>query len=179
VGFSGAGAAARRGRTHDSAWEQGASVARIVGAGLDRIPGIEVLHDRRVPGSRITLDHVVIAPAGVFVVDARLAGSQLAPSELRRAARPPDRAAHGHEKVLARLGRRSRAVARLLADAPVPVAPALCLVDAQGNAPPRSFMLDGVWVGGPSALPDLVRHPGLLDAEAMRAIADRLDARLN
>ena len=33
--------------------------------------GIRLLHDRRAPGTRGNLDHVVIAPAGVFVVDAK------------------------------------------------------------------------------------------------------------
>ena len=30
-----------------------------------------MLHDRRIPGSRANIDHVVIGPAGVFVVDAK------------------------------------------------------------------------------------------------------------
>ena len=182
MGTSGAGASARREHARDSAWEQGASVAGIVRAWLDRIPGIVVLHDRRVPGSRMTLDHLAIAPAGVFVVDGKLAGRsdwhRFAPTELRRGARPADRADRGHEQVLARLATRARVVARLLADAPVPIATALCLVDSQGGEPTRSFMLDGVWVGSPPALPELVGHPGLLDVDAMRTVAARLDARL-
>ena len=49
-------------RAHE--WEQGASGERIVGARLDRIDGIEVLHDRRVPGTRATIDHIAIGPGG-------------------------------------------------------------------------------------------------------------------
>ena len=30
-----------------------------------------VLHDRRIPGSRANIDHLVISPAGVFVIDAK------------------------------------------------------------------------------------------------------------
>lgn len=33
--------------------------------------GIRVLHDRRVPGTRGNIDHLVVAPAGIFVVDAK------------------------------------------------------------------------------------------------------------
>ena len=33
--------------------------------------GIRLLHDRRVPGTRGNIDHLVVAPAGVFVVDAK------------------------------------------------------------------------------------------------------------
>src|SRR5213595_3979280 len=30
------------------------------------------LHDRRIPGSRANIDHIVIAPSGVWVIDAKL-----------------------------------------------------------------------------------------------------------
>jgi hypothetical protein len=53
------------------AWAIGAwgeeKLAEVL-AGLD---GLQVLHDRRVPGTRGNIDHIVIAPAGVFVVDPR------------------------------------------------------------------------------------------------------------
>jgi hypothetical protein len=214
VGTSGAGAFASRGRARDSAWEQGASVERIVGAWLDRIPGIEVLHDRRLVarrsrmkgetqtvgafganptrhapdraprvGATLRIDHLAISPGGVFVVDAKLSGWRLGPVELRHSTRPrpaerSERAEEEHEKLLARIATQARAVARLLADAPVPVAPALCLVDARGAEVLRSVVLDGVWVGTPPALPELLGHAGLLDGEAMRTVAARLDARL-
>jgi hypothetical protein len=35
------------------------------------VPGLQVLNDRRVRGTRGNIDHIVIAPAGVFVVDAK------------------------------------------------------------------------------------------------------------
>lgn len=42
---------------------------------LAGVSGIEVLHDRRVPRSRANIDHLVVGPAGVFVVDAKKYGS--------------------------------------------------------------------------------------------------------
>lgn len=30
-----------------------------------------MLHDRRVPDTRGNIDHIIVAPAGVFVVDAK------------------------------------------------------------------------------------------------------------
>jgi hypothetical protein len=177
VGTSGAGAFARRSRTRDSAWERGASAERIVGAWLDRIPDVEVLHDRRVTGSRMSLDHVAVVPAGVLVIDVKRSGWPFALAAPRRTLRPApgDR---GHDKFLARVSTQARAVARLLADAPVPVAAALCLVDARGGEERQSFMFDGVWIGTPPALPELAGLPGLLDGEAMHTVAARLDARL-
>jgi hypothetical protein len=44
---------------------------KLAGAIL-AMPGVNVLHDRRVPGSSANIDHIVIAPAGIFVVDAKL-----------------------------------------------------------------------------------------------------------
>src|SRR6266571_1114104 len=32
---------------------------------------MSVLHDRRIPGSRANIDHIVVAPWGVFVIDAK------------------------------------------------------------------------------------------------------------
>lgn len=54
-------------------WAQGARGERALGSFLDplREEGMAVLHDRRIPGSRANIDHLVVAPAGVFVIDAK------------------------------------------------------------------------------------------------------------
>lgn len=55
------------------AWERGAvgeeKLARSLDGLVDR--GVRVLHDRRIPGGRANIDHMVVAPAGVFVIDAK------------------------------------------------------------------------------------------------------------
>jgi len=54
-------------------WAKGARGEREVGARLDRLSarGCVVLHDRRIPGRRANIDHVVVAPSGVWVIDAK------------------------------------------------------------------------------------------------------------
>ena len=56
-----------------SAWRRGAAgerrTARLLGP-LER-QGWAVLHDLAVPGSRANLDHLVIGPGGVFVIDSK------------------------------------------------------------------------------------------------------------
>jgi hypothetical protein len=54
-----------------TAWALGARGEETVGRNLEglRAEGIAVLHDRRIPGSKANIDHIVISPAGVFVVD--------------------------------------------------------------------------------------------------------------
>src|SRR4029079_13824177 len=53
------------------AWARGASGEEELAKALTDVPDIRVLHDRRVPGTRGNIDHVVVAPAGVFVIDAK------------------------------------------------------------------------------------------------------------
>ena len=53
------------------AWKAGAAGEEKLAAELDGVPGLRMLHDRRIPGSRANIDHIVIGPAGVFVVDAK------------------------------------------------------------------------------------------------------------
>ncbi len=55
-------------------WATGSSGERKLGASLDTVnddASLIVLHDRRIPGSRTNIDHVVISAAGIFVVDAK------------------------------------------------------------------------------------------------------------
>jgi hypothetical protein len=53
------------------AWSIGARGEELLGAALAAVPNVVVLHDRRVRGTRGNIDHLVITPAGVFVVDAK------------------------------------------------------------------------------------------------------------
>src|SRR5262249_46069604 len=54
------------------AWEQGLTGEKRLAEALAGIGDVTVLHDRRVPGTRGNIDHIVIAPSGVFVIDAKL-----------------------------------------------------------------------------------------------------------
>ena len=53
------------------AWAIGAWGEETLAAELATVPGLRSLHDRRVRGTRGNIDHIVIAPAGIFVVDAK------------------------------------------------------------------------------------------------------------
>jgi hypothetical protein len=54
------------------AWQSGATGERRLGEKLASLGDTVIaLHDRRVPRSRANIDHVVIGPAGVYVVDAK------------------------------------------------------------------------------------------------------------
>jgi Nuclease-related domain len=161
-------------------WERGASGERIVGARLDRIAGIEVLHDRRTPEARVSIDHVAIGPGGVYVVAAKLSRGIVRPrpAGLGRREQRVFVGANDQTKLIAKVRAQADAIGRALRGTPIPVTAAVCFVDAQWPIPARPFELRGVWIGWPDSLPDLVGRPGLLDAEAMRATAEVLDRRL-
>jgi len=59
---------------HDpSRWARGAAGERATAALLENLPGRHwvVLHDLALPGSRANIDHLVIGPTGVWVVDTK------------------------------------------------------------------------------------------------------------
>lgn len=55
------------------AWKIGAGGEELLGGMFDRMAGprLRVLHVRRIPGSRANIDHIVLCPNGVMVVDAK------------------------------------------------------------------------------------------------------------
>lgn len=54
-----------------TAWRVGAEGERRAAEFLAEAQGVEVLHDRRIPGSKANIDHIAIGPSGVFVIDAK------------------------------------------------------------------------------------------------------------
>jgi hypothetical protein len=60
-------------RQSTRAWSVGAAGEQVVGSRLDAIASesVQVLHDRRIPGTRANIDHLVVTAAGVWVVDAK------------------------------------------------------------------------------------------------------------
>lgn len=60
-------------RSSTRVWATGAIGEEIVGAKLDAIASdqIRVLHDRRIPKSKANIDHIVVTPGGVWVIDTK------------------------------------------------------------------------------------------------------------
>lgn len=54
-------------------WATGATGEEVLGRHLDQHAGegFRVLHDRRIPGTRANIDHIVVSATGVFVIDAK------------------------------------------------------------------------------------------------------------
>lgn len=162
------------------AWATGAVGEERLGRRLDAIAGplVRVAHDRGIPGSRANLDHLVVCPTGVYVVDAK-----------RYQARP-HRVVEGGlftprtEKLL--VGRRdctklvdagfkqARLVSDALGDDAVPVRSVLCSVEADWPLLGGDFVVRDVTVTWPKKLVATVASPGPLTAEKVADIHDRL-----
>lgn len=157
----------------ERAWAIGAKGERVLGESLASIAGesVRVLHDRRIPGTRANIDHLVVCSTGVFVVDAKH----------YRDARPKLRVEGGLFRPRTELlivGGRDRTslvtgmhkqlalVREALSDEPdVPVHGMLCFIDADWPLIGGAFTVGGVDVLFPRKLRAVLTEPGDLDPD--------------
>ena len=152
------------------AWSSGADGEQALGGMLERIAGPElrVLHDRRSPRTKANIDHLVICPSGVFVVDSkryvnrrpelRVEGGILRPRVelLMVGGRDRTNLVDGVDKQVG-------LVRAALADQPdVPVRGMLCFIDADWPLIGGDFMVRDVGVLWPKKLSRLLTAPGPL-----------------
>jgi Nuclease-related domain len=159
-----------RSSTDASAWQRGAAgerrTARLLGP-LER-QGWAVLHDLAIPGSQANLDHLVIGPGGVLVIDTKQYRGRLQLD-------PSGRLWHGRYPLAPTL----RAVdfeadqaARVLPDPGVAVVPIVAVHGAQ--VPWGKVVTDGVPVVAARRLPSMLRAlPAVLGPERVAGLADQ------
>jgi hypothetical protein len=153
-------------------WEKGAIGERQLGAGLDfrKSPRLALLHDRRIPGSKTNIDHIVVGPAAIFVIDAKRYTGKV------------ERRDHGWifgrdwrlhvrgrdmTKLVEGMARQVSAVETALNDKPCLVIPVLCFIDANWELFPNPLRFGDVRVMWPKALYDFVQSDGPLTADAI------------
>jgi hypothetical protein len=159
------------------AWGDGSSGEAALGKQLDRLreEGMAVLHDRRIPGSRANIDHLVVAPWGVFVVDAknytgrvhrRDRGSFFAHDYRLYVGR------NDQTKLIDGLTKQVEAVRAAVGEefAHVPVCKALCFVSGDFELFGDSIEIGGAHVVSPRALGKLIRTAGSLDRQSIDRI---------
>ena len=134
------------------AWDVGAEGEHFVGTRLDSLVGddLGVLHDRRIPGTRANIDHLVVSRRGVFVVDAKkykgrptlhVAGGLFRPRTERLVVGGRD-----CSKLVNGVLRQVELVRTALDDPTVPVKGALCFVGADWPLIGGAFETRGVHV---------------------------------
>jgi hypothetical protein len=155
------------------AWAAGARGEERLAEALD---GFTVLHDRRVPGTtRGNIDHLVVAPAGVFVVDAKRYEGRIEVRNHGWLLRPDERLHVGRRDCSAladNMGWQVAAVEGALRAAGVeplpPITPVLCFFDGDWPliSPPDEFR--GVRLEGPRSLRKRLAGEALDDVDVAR-----------
>lgn len=156
-----------------NAWAVGAVGEEKLGRRLNelRSDNIHVLHDRLIRGTKANIDHIVVCPSGVFVIDAkkykgrpslRVEGGFLRErtEKLMVGSRDCTKLVGGVHKQMAR-------VVTALGNAnlvDVSVAGMLCFVEADWPILGGEFSISGIDVLWPKRAVHLIRKPGPIDA---------------
>jgi Nuclease-related domain len=156
------------------AWRRGAAGERRTARLLDPLErrGWAVLHDLAVPRSRANLDHLVIGPGGVFVIDSKQYRGRLqldAVGKLRHGRYPL-------APVLRAVSWETDQAAQVLPDPGVAVVPIVAVHGAQ--VPWGKVVSEGVPVVSARRLPSILRAlPAVLGPERVTALADQARVR--
>jgi hypothetical protein len=169
------------------AWARGAAGERGVGRWLDKIsrPDVIVLHDHRIPKSRSNIDHIVVGPRGVFVIDAKSYKGRVAKRDKGGRLRADIRLYVGSRDCSRLIKGMAKQVAAvedvagdLVAEARAPITPMLCFLDAEWGIFSNGLLIDGVPVVWPRRAIKMVAERGHLTPEQVEGLARRLAARL-
>jgi hypothetical protein len=160
---------------HVLAWRRGAIGEGDTARVLARLPpGFVVLHDRSIPGSKANIDHIVIGPPGVFVVETKRYSGRLT-------IRGNDIFVAGRRRTeIIEQTRREADVVRRTLDSEgeaIEVTPLLCIHRA--DPPWRTARVGGVdLVSGRELQRSLTKGPDRLSTDEVRRIAAILDLEL-
>ena len=164
------------------AWQQGADGEVAVGHFLDQLTefaDVVVFHDRRIRGTKANIDHIVVSPAGVYVIDAKnytglvtidKSGGWLSPvvKTLRVGGRDCTKLVEGVKRQVDK-------VATTLDPLNIPISTsgilAFYLADWPWVGMPQE--VDGVLVNG-KGLRSLIATTGQLSSQEVRIVADRI-----
>lgn len=171
------------------AWARGAAGEERLAAFLEReLTGEAILlHDRRLPGSRANIDHLLIGPSGVWVIDAKRYTGRVERRDVGGLLRQDVRMFVGgrdQTKLVRAMPRQVEAVRSVLAEVPafasVPVRAALCFTDSDWGFLNlgKPFVINDVIVTYPGALRDASRKPATLDTDQIGRVAARLASTL-
>jgi hypothetical protein len=156
----------------EQAWASGAAGERVVGGTLGVLAArgsMLVLHDRRVPGSRANIDHIVVAPSGIWVIDAKRYQDQLVETRFRQRRSTLFVGGRASAHLAAGVIRQAGVVRDLL-EGGFAVRPVLCFVDARWQLFESSFVVDGVRICPPARLGKVLLGRGPITDEGVAEV---------
>jgi hypothetical protein len=158
------------------AWRRGAEGERRTARLLDPLEqhGWAILHDLAIPGSRANIDHLVIGPGGVFVIDSKQYRGRLQLDSFGRLW-------HGRYPLTPALGAVSfeaDQAAQVLTDPDVVVRPIMAIHGAQ--VPWGKLVINGVPVVPARRLPSMLRQlPAVLGPQRVANAAHQARVRFH
>jgi hypothetical protein len=140
---------------------------------------VRVLHDRSASGGRANIDHLVVAPSGVYVIDTKAYTGRIQRrnkggfmrSDLRPYVGARDRSA-----LLEGIARQRQLVCQTVGDH-VPVHPVLCFTGCEWGFLAKPFTMEGVLICSPTVLFKRVSAAGPGNLERVAEIAACLASR--
>jgi hypothetical protein len=163
------------------AWAVGARGEEVLGERLDKLsfshPGVLVLHDRRIPRTAANIDHIVVSPSGVFVIDAKryqgrprlqVEGGLIRPRIEKLMVGPRNRT-----KQVDGVKKQADHVRSALHDAgleQISVNGMLCFIEADWPVFGGAFTVDGIRVLWPKKAVEHLLVPGPMDEETAQHI---------
>lgn len=166
------------------AWARGSEGEQELAKALERVEGIRILNDRRVPGSRGNIDHLVVGPAGVFVVDAKLYAGTVRVRDVGGLFKRDERLFVGRRdcsRLAENMAWQVAAVSRALGSESAPqvlppITPVLCFVRGEWPLLRRPNSFRGVRLEGTRSIAKLVTGPPILDGTEIDRLARALAA---
>lgn len=167
----------------EAAWDTGAAGEEALAAHLAKTcPDAIVLHDRRMPGSRANIDHLAVAPSGVYVIDAKRYKGKI---EVRQPFFGEPRlliASRNKAKLVEGLERQRDAVRAALAETvpEMPVHACFCFLNPAGQSGGsglpllRTLTINGIPLLYPRRLSKRLNAPGALSADSRYEVAGLL-----
>jgi hypothetical protein len=163
------------------AWGIGAAGEEALGRALGDVPGLWVLNDRAVADTRGNIDHILVAPAGVFVVDAKNLSGSVDVRNVGGWLRTDVRLFVGRRdrsEMAEGLGWQVAAVRAALGHIELPtvppIVPVLCFINPQWPMFRRPKEFAGVRLESPKSLIGLLNEPVALAEDEIERIARHL-----
>jgi hypothetical protein len=168
------------------AWAKGADGEERLGQHLSaHLSDIaHVLHDRKVPKTRGNIDHLVIAPSGIWIVDAKNYTGRVERRQIGGLLTGEDRLyvnGRNRTKLIEGLGWQRDAVQAVLEPigfGAVPIHRALCFTNSNWGFRFRAIRIKGAVVTWPNDLIDQIRESGTLEHPVTELLARELSSKL-
>jgi Nuclease-related domain len=156
------------------AWARGATGERKLADALEDVPELKILNDRRVPQTNGNIDHILVAPTGVFIVDAKYYKGLIQIRDKGGFFKTDKRLYVGGRDcshLAENMGWQVEAVQRALSAAAVdpmpPITPVLCFIDGDWPLlfPPEEYK--AVRLEGKRSIKKLIAGARVLDRQAV------------